>query len=93
MAGYKYQRIDIVFDRYTTKAIKGGTRSQRTQLARPIRRPVECRDVPFPNNWTNFLSFPDNKADLAHSLSEELCIQTPDDKEIVFAGDSEMNLQ
>ena len=42
--------------------------------------------MPLPKNWTNFLSLPDNKADLAHFLSEELCIQAPDYKEIVVAG-------
>ena len=85
-AGYKYQRIDIVFDRYRKETIKGGTRTRRTKLARPIRRPIESRDVPLPKNWTNFLSLPDNKANLAHFLSEELCIQAPDDKEIVVSG-------
>jgi len=42
--------------------------------------------VPLPKNLTNFLSLADNKVDLAHFLSEELCSQAPDDKEIVVAG-------
>ena len=85
-AGSKYQRVDIVFDRYREETIKSPTRTRRTKAAQPIRRLVEGRDVPLPKNWTNFLSLPDNKADLAHLLSEELCSQAPDDKEIVIAG-------
>ena len=85
-AGSKYQRVDIVFDRYREETIKSPTRTRRTKAARPIRRLVEGRDVPLPKNWTNFLSLPDNKADLAHLLSEELCSQAPDAKEIVVAG-------
>lgn len=85
-AGSKYQRIDIVFDRYRQETIKGATRTRRTKASQPIRRLVEGRDVPLPKNWTHFLSLPDNKVDLAHLLSEELCSQAPDDKEIVVAG-------
>lgn len=85
-AGSNYQRIDVVFDRYREETIKGATRTRRTKAARPIRRLVENRDVPLPKNWTNFLSLPDNKVDLAHFLSWELCLQAPDDKEIVAAG-------
>ena len=84
--GSSYQRIDIVFDRYREESIKGGTRARRTKTPRPIRRIVEGRDVPLPNNWTNFLSLPENKVDLAHFLSEELCAQAPENKEIVVAG-------
>ena len=85
-AGSNYQRIDIVFDRYREETIKGATRTRRTKAAQPIRRVVEGRDVPLPKKWTNFLSLPENKVDLAHLLSEELCSQAPDDKEIVVAG-------
>ena len=84
--GTSYQRIDVVFDRYMEETIKGATRTRRTKSARPIRRLIESRDVPLPKNWTNFLSLADNKADLAHVLSEELCSQAPDNKEIVVAG-------
>ena len=75
-----------MFDRYRKETIKGATRTRRTKAARPIRRIVEGRDVPLPINWTNFLSLPDNKVDLANFLSEEMCSQAPDDKEIVVAG-------
>ena len=47
---------------------------------------MKGRDVPLPKNWSNFLSLADNKADLAHFVSEELCSQAPVDKEIVVAG-------
>ena len=47
---------------------------------------MEGRDVHLLKNWSNFLSLADNKADLAHFLSEEMCSQTPVDKEIVVAG-------
>ncbi len=85
-AGYEYHRIDVVFDRYRDETIKGTTRTRRSKTARPIRRLVEGRDVPLPKNWSNCLSLADNKADLAHFLSEELCSQAPVDKEIVVAG-------
>ena len=85
-SGQNYQHIDVVFDRYRDDTIKSGTRTRRTQAARPIRRVIESRDVPLPNNWTNFLSLSEIKADLAHFLSEELCSQAPNEKEIVVAG-------
>ena len=42
--------------------------------------------VPLPKCWSNFLALPENKADLARFLSEELLRQTPEDKEIVTVG-------
>ena len=44
------------------------------------------RDVPLSKKLANFLSLPNNKADFANLLSEELCSQAPADKEIVVAG-------
>ena len=85
-AGSEYHRNYVVFDRYRDETIKGTTRTRRSKTARPIRRLVEGRDVPLPKNWSNVLSLADNKADLAHLLSEELCSQAPVDKEIVVAG-------
>ena len=85
-AGSEYHRSDVVFDRYRDETIKGTTRTRRSKTARPIRRLMEGRDVPLPKNWSNCLSLADNKADLAHFLSEELCSQAPVDKEIVVAG-------
>ena len=40
-----------------------------------------------------FLSLPANKVDLAHFLSEELCYQAPEDKEIVVAGGFRLELE
>jgi len=40
----------------------------------------------LPKNWANFLSLPDNKADLANFLSEELLLHAPEDKVLVVAG-------
>ena len=76
----------IVFDRYRKATIKGTTRIKRSKGTRPIRRLVESREVPLPKNWHNFLSLAENKADLAHFLSEQLYLQAPVDKEILVAG-------
>jgi len=89
--GSKYQRIDIVFDKYREETVKGTTRTRRTKAARPIRWLVEGRDVPLPKDWSHFLSLAVPKADLSHFLSEELCSQVPEDKEIIIAGDLERN--
>ena len=47
---------------------------------------MEGRDVPLPKDGSNFLSLAVPKADLSHFLSEELCSQAPEDKEIIVAG-------
>ena len=78
--------MDVVFNRYRDETIKGTTRTRRSKAAWPIRRLVEGNDIPLPKNWSNCLSLADNKADLAHFLSEELCSQAPMDKYIVIAG-------
>ena len=49
-----YQRIDVVFDRYTQSSIRDGTRNRRTKGYTPIRRLIEERDVPLPQNWGTF---------------------------------------
>ena len=85
-AGFEYHKIDVVFDRYRDETIKGTIRTWRSKTARPIRRLVEGRDVPLPKNWSNCLSLADNKADLAHFSTEELCSQASVDKEIGVAG-------
>ena len=84
--GKRYQRIDVVFDRYRQLSIKASTRLRRTKTSRPIRRVIESGLVPLPACWSNFLALPENKADLARFLSEELLRQAPEDKEIVTAG-------
>ena len=40
----------IVFDRYREETIKGATLTRHTMSARPIRRLIECHDVPLPKN-------------------------------------------
>ena len=51
-----------------------------------MRRIIEKREVPLPKSWENFLSLPENKADLSNFLSKELCAQAPNNKEVVVAG-------
>ena len=69
-AGSEYHRVDVVVDRYRDETIKGTTRTRCGKAARTIRRLVEGRGVPLPKHWSNVLSLADNKADLAHFLSE-----------------------
>ena len=85
-AGFEHHIIYYVFDRYRDETIKGATKPRRNKAARLIIRLVEGRDVPLPKNWSNVLPLIDNKADLAHFLSAELCSQAPVDTEIVVAG-------
>eukprot|EP00795_Rhopilema_esculentum_P002441 gene2440-biopygen11452 len=84
--GKRYQRIDVVFDRYRQLSIKTSTRLRRKKTSRPVRRVKESGLVPLPKFWSNFLALPENKADLARFLSEELLRQATEDKEIVTAG-------
>ena len=80
-------RVDVVFDRYEKDSIKAGTRSFRkgTGSKRPVRRMVNDKEVPLPNNWKQFIDLEENKADLARLLSEELSCQVADG-DIVTAG-------
>ena len=80
-------RVDVVFDRYEKDSIKTGTRSFRkgTGSKRPVRRMVNDKEVPLPNNWKQFIDLEENKADLARLLSEELSCQVADG-DIVTAG-------
>ena len=80
------QRIDVVFDRCWEHSIKETTRKRRSKTSKPIRRVIENRDVPLPKNWSNFMALPENKADLARFLSEQLITRAPESKEIVTAG-------
>ena len=63
-----------------------GTREKRSHGSRPIRRPVENRSVPLPSRWENFLAHPENNADLASFLSQELIDHAPGTKIIIMAG-------
>lgn len=51
-----------------------------------IRRPVTNRDLPLPEKWENFIAHQDNKADMAHFLSQQLILRAPANKTIVAAG-------
>ena len=47
-SGHHFDRIDIVFDRYRSESIKGGTRKKRCKGLLPIRKLVEGRATPLP---------------------------------------------
>jgi uncharacterized protein YdcH (DUF465 family) len=83
--GSPFERIDLVFDRYDQQSIKAGTRTKRKR-SMPIRRVIEHRDVPLPHDWGSFLSDPENKADLANFLSQEVIISAPEDKIVITGG-------
>lgn len=85
-SGASFHRIDVLFDRYYEVSIKSATRNKRSQGSRPIRRPIEGREVPLPSRWENFLAHPENKADLARFLSHQLVLGAPQNKIIVVAG-------
>ena len=86
VSGKCFKRIDVTFDRYIDNSTKSGTRKNRSRKARPIRKIVDGRTVPLPQNWNDFLAVPANKQDLALLLSNELIAQAPGDKIIVVAG-------
>ena len=86
LAARSYDRVDVLFDRYKDISIKSGTRKQRSKGTRPVRRVIENRNVPLPNDWRNFLALPENKADLAKLLSEDLTESADDSKIVVTAG-------
>lgn len=85
-SGASYHRVDVLFDRYYEVSIKSGTRKRHSHGSRPIRRRIESRDVPLPARWDNFLAHPDNKADLARFLSQQLLYQAPQNKPLVVEG-------
>ena len=85
-AGDHVSRIDITFDRYRPVSIKAAARQARTKGSRPIRRVIESIDVPLPKNWQNFMALPENKADLAVFLWEEVIENAPCTTTIVVSG-------
>ena len=84
--GAMYSRVDVLFDRYREQSIKSGTRSRRAKGQQPVRRVIENKDVPLPNNFSAFLSLNDNKKDLAAFLSEQIILHAPTEKTVVTAG-------
>ena len=86
--GAKYQRIDVVFDRYLDESIKSGTRVKRKQRHRPVRSKIENDStVPLPSDWSSFTALEENKADLAILLSTHLIkYNSTESPVIVVAG-------
>ena len=76
----------MTFDRYIDNSTKSGTHKNRQRKARPIRKIVDDRTVPLPQNWNDCLAVPSNKQDLALLLSNKLIAQAPGDKISVVAG-------
>ena len=70
--GEKYQRVDVVFDRYHDESIKTGTRKKRKQRHRPVHREIVNESVPLPADWSSFMALEENKADVARLLSNHL---------------------
>ena len=83
--GKEFDRIDVIFDRYTECSIKETMRKRRSKTMQPVRRIIEGRDVPLPANWPNFLALPENKSDRTRFLSDEMIRRAPTDKEAVTA--------
>lgn len=85
-SGTAFKRIDVVFDRYYQTSIKSGTRTRHGQGIVAICQLIENRDVPLPPKWENFMAHPENKADVANFLSQQLILKAPVDKCIVVSG-------
>ena len=71
------QRIDVIFDRYWEHSTKETTQKRRSNTSNPIQRVIENRDVLLAKNWSDFMALPENKADLAIFLSEQLITRAP----------------
>ena len=66
-------RIDVVFDSYKNNSIKSATRAKRKSKSTPlVRRDIQDRNVPLPQNWNGFISLLENKKALTHFLSNQL---------------------
>ena len=66
-------------------SVKSGTRQKQCKTLRPIPHCIQCRSVPLPGNWLNFLAMPENKADLAAFPSVQLSTVTYGDRDAVVA--------
>lgn len=51
-----------------------------------MRREIQDKGVPLPQEWDNFITHAENKADLARLLSQQLVLKAPANKTIVVAG-------
>ena len=79
-------RIDVVFNRYQDQSIRGATRDKRSRSQRSIRRLIEHRYAPFPQNLDNYISSSQNEGNIATFLFNELMASNIlEDREIVTA--------
>lgn len=63
-------RVDVVFDSYKSNSIKSTARDKRKSKSIPlIRREIQNRDVPLPQNWSGFINLLENKKALSQFLS------------------------
>ena len=84
----KCKRVDVVFDRYPEKSIKGGTRAKRKKgRGKGIKRKVESREQKI-RSWERFISLDENKASLTHFLCIQLSerCQLTSGQELVLSG-------
>ncbi len=83
------KQVHVIFDTYQQQSIKASTRSKRTTKKRPIRRVINRGDMPLPQVWDQFIAMNENKADLAHFLTQYMLAQgenLPADCELIIAG-------
>ena len=66
-----HQRVDVVFDTYSSESIKSGTREKRGEGK---RRRVNS-ETKVPGNWQDFLRVSQNKEELFKVISERLLEQ------------------
>src|SRR5688572_7504227 len=66
-------------------SVKSGIRQKRCRPLRPIRQCIQCRSVPLPGNWLNYLAMPENKADIAAYPSVQISTVTYGDRDAVVA--------
>ena len=66
-----HQRVDVVFDTYSSESIKSGTREKRGEGK---RRKVNS-ETKVPGNWQDFLRVSQNKEELFKVISERLLEQ------------------
>ena len=64
----RFQRVDVVFDRYFLLSLKGDTRKGRGSGLRVSVR----KNTPMVQNWASFLKDSSNKAELIHLIAEKI---------------------
>ena len=63
-------RVDVVFDRYNETSVKSGTILRRAGSHQTVCKNVSGRDIPLPQNWSQFISLSENKSSLIEFLSD-----------------------